>query len=369
LPDWHGTHFSFIGYHEKKRMSFIGWIWRRKRPSMADGRSGVATILLIVVTCIAGSEQGVAQADWRAASNLEERGLELVWHDTLDETRVGERLTPQMIFEDVATHDFIGRLGGFPSPDDHILETYRTAGHPPGDPQQRAAIEYKIPGLDELSNEADSMPEHRQVPTEGFATLHFPDGVQRAGLAMDFWLPEEATFTSGGRWPIGLWVGPEGMESPRQASGGTPPADQQAAGLRLNRSNGTDAAFKIYSYHLNRLEGQSGYTYSSRSEDEVYGYPGEDSHPTPRGRWVTVEVEIWVNTPGETDGGMALWHDGELVQKIKSGIDWGADRGWAIRGITAYQMWHAGAPASSTRYWVSNIRLYAGTTTGKQSES
>ncbi len=54
----------------------------------------------------------------------------------------------------------------------------------------------------------------------------------------------------------------------------------------------------------------------------------------PRGRWVMVDQEVVVNTPGRSDGILRVWLDGKL-QFENRGVAFRKDAGSAVRGVLA----------------------------------
>ena len=286
---------------------------------------------------------------------LSAMGMTLVWQDQLSELDLGKPLSGKLIYGAFGTGQSATRWD-IQANKWVTCQPWGCVGLVPADPLRQVAMQFDIPARSTLPADLDLS---KQLPRVGYTTIHFPRGVQRAGLAADIWLPEDAQFTDHGRWPLGLWVGPIDKKQSTQASGGQNPNTQQAATLRLNRGNGNAAKFLLYTYHLNRWRGKDEYPSTKQSDNKVYGYLGKRSKPTPRGRWVTVQMMLSMNQPGKTDGGMALWHDGKLVQNVPTGLDWGADQGWAIRGIKTYHMWHSGAPKQASTFWISNLRLYA----------
>lgn len=297
--------------------------------------------------------------------HLKQQGMSLIWHDQLSDADIGKPLNSKLLYGKFATGQSATRWDIAQNkwvpcePIGHV-------GIVPDDPTHRIAQQFDIPPRSTFPADL-SVDKH--LPRVGYTTIHFPQGVQHAGLAADIWLPEDAQFTRNGRWPLGLWVGPAGTTYPPKSSGGSHPDSQRSATLRLNRGGSNDARFILYSYHLNRLQGQAKYASTFQKGNDVYGYLGKRSMPTPRGRWVTVEMALTMNHLGQTDGGMVLWHDGQLVEQIQTGIDWGADKGWAIRGIKTYHMWHKGAPQSPCTFWIANLKIYSETTPTNPAEN
>ncbi|MEQ1576456.1 MAG: polysaccharide lyase [Hyphomicrobium sp.] len=76
-------------------------------------------------------------------------------------------------------------------------------------------------------------------------------------------------------------------------------------------------------------------------------YPlGTGSFNFRRERWVSIEQETVLNTPGSADGVARLWVDGDL--KIENtGVVWRQDATLALSGIV-YDVWYGGAGNTST---------------------
>ncbi len=316
--------------------------------------------LTIVASCfLALCSAAVAGDPLPDAKNLAARGLSLVWRDTLDK-HVGEVPTAEVLY---------GPFGEFSNW--HRRNSEATADHRivARAPDGRAAIQYNVA--------------RGNVPHDDTLSQHWTPGIRHAGVAVDVWIPEDFVFAyecsetswqphpGVGRWPIGLWVGSNAYTG--NIGGGVSLGEQRGVSIRLNRGSGGDragqgASFGAYIYYLNRAQPQC-------EKDGVlcsYNCPQPDnprercfgagmskkSGYTPRGRWVPVELEVKMNEPGKHNGCVAFWVDGALVDE-GCGMDFGADRGWLIRGIYTYQMWHCDGSPRKQAWWLSNIRLYA----------
>lgn len=296
---------------------------------------------------------GAPPADRGSVSQLAARGLTLIWRDTLSASDLGKAPDAKLLF---------GPAG----------EVSRCAGSCAGDfrtiaraPDGRIALQYNIP--------------RGTVPNEETRSRHFAAGKQEVGYAIDLWVPTDFEFPRScssastatgaspgqGRWPIGLWIGGE----PYSIAGGTSLANQTGISVRLNRDGGSDGqqgAFSSYVYNLNcsRPGCTSSNTCSVNCKDPgnrsagCYGWGGTKSGALPRGRWVTVELHVRMNGSAGDDGHVAAWLDGKLIQE-HSGFDFGRARGWSVRGIYTYNMWHCQGSPKAQRYWLSNLRLYA----------
>jgi hypothetical protein len=54
----------------------------------------------------------------------------------------------------------------------------------------------------------------------------------------------------------------------------------------------------------------------------------------PRGRWIAVDQEVVLNTPGRSDGVLRVWFDGKLIFENR-GVNYRTDADSAVRGILA----------------------------------
>jgi hypothetical protein len=139
----------------------------------------------------------------------------------------------------------------------------------------RTALEVK------LANVAD-MEEDDAEPKNGLEFRWRPPGMstaQAACLSYDLWLPKTFEFGRGGVLP-GIF-------------GGTPD---------LNSVFATRVAWNDMSEVSVNVESSSG---------KAYGIGRHEMAFAP-GRWVTIEQEVVLNSPGKLDGTVRLWVDGEL---------------------------------------------------------
>ena len=292
------------------------------------------------------------------APNLTARGLSLAWRDSL-EKHLGAVPTAEVLYGPFGTLSNWHRRNSDATADHRIVARA---------PDGRAAIQYNVA--------------RGNVPHDETVSQHWTPGIRHAGLAVDVWIPEDFLFASEcsetswqphpgvGRWPIGLWIGSETYE--RNMAGGVSLDKQRGVSIRLNRGSGGDragqgASFGAYIYYLNRAlprceEDGVMCSYNCPQPDNPSercfgGGLAKKSGYTPRGRWVPVELEAKMNDPGKRNGCAAFWVDGALIDE-GCGMDFGADRGWLIRGIFTYQMWHCDGSPKAQQWWLSNIRLY-----------
>lgn len=145
------------------------------------------------------------------------------------------------------------------------------------------------------------------------------DGPRAGCASYSLFLDPKFSFADGGRLP-GIFGGrtSEDREAP----------DAFSTRLAWN----ADGMLEIYG-HMPGLTSARGVT----------NQLGETS--LPRGRWVAVDQEVVLNTPGRSDGVLRVWLDGKLSLESR-GLSFRADKESAIRGILA-EAAYARQPASS----------------------
>jgi hypothetical protein len=157
------------------------------------------------------------------------------------------------------------------------------------------------------------------------------------------WPPEGGGTKMG--W--GLWGG----DNASAVSGGRPPSEQTGWSVRnVNSVWG----FRHYSYHLNR-SGSHG----------AYGSPlarwGTSAWQS--GRWHTIELEVVMNTPGQSNGYTQLWLDGALRKNLTN-LRFRNDNSWAIRGLMFNDMWGGNTDdpknwsPKNQKMWYANYKIY-----------
>lgn len=132
-----------------------------------------------------------------------------------------------------------------------------------------------------------------EVPRGGAGFYTKPDefaGAERACLRYQVFFPQGFDFVKGGKLP-GLYGG----EAP---SGGTPATGENGFSMRFMWRK--DGQGELYEYVVN----QPG-DYGASS--------GRGSWTFDTGRWVTLEQEIVLNTPGKEDGLARVWVDNQPV--------------------------------------------------------
>jgi len=205
------------------------------------------------------------------------------------------------------------------------------------------------------------MDHNREI--EGLAATHVTFTVQ---MFMD---PNYEYF-SGGRLPMGIKIGPVGVNT-NCVSGGCPPERQDGASVRVNYNSaiGKDGVRRMvpmaYSYHLNRTTPRF-FTSSpfGPARPPVLSQFGDNFRldgSIPYGRWVTFRLEVKLNRLGHDDGFInfeAYW-DGPNGRIIRRGGAQGLRfrdevyPKWKIVGVHLTDKFNTQerAPASQSAYY------------------
>ena len=160
------------------------------------------------------------------------------------------------------------------------VHVVRDGGAPGG-----VALDIKIP-------KGSINPKHPTAPKGGMGFRWknvLPQGTDRACLSYSVWLPANFAFNRGGKLP-GLFGG-DGPSGGRKADG------RNGFSTRLMWRKKGDG--EVYAYVPGAPEG--------RGQSISRG-----AFRLPRGRWVQVDQEVRLNTPGSKDGGLRVWIDGGL---------------------------------------------------------
>ena len=72
--------------------------------------------------------------------------------------------------------------------------------------------------------------------------------------------------------------------------------------------------------------------------------------PENAGRWICFEMEVKLNTPGETDGLYRFWADDELIVE-RTGVDLRGNTNYKINEIMLDCYWNGGSPKAQNRYY------------------
>jgi len=197
----------------------------------------------------------------------------------------GARFTVERDGQPLAGSDLQARLGGS---DWGVLERAKVVKLKSG--PAPFAVEFDLTGAKADDRAADN-------GREGVGFVWSPRSMGRgtaACLAYSLFLPEAFDFGGGGRLPGLMGVG---------ADGDTP--EQELALLSVRYAWSDSGAADIYAHAPGMREGSS-------LGNERQGFA------LPRGRWVRLEQEVVLNTPGQRDGIVRVWVDGTLrLQKTK----------------------------------------------------
>ncbi len=203
----------------------------------------------------------------------------------------GELLTPQ---------DLQARLG---STDWGLVEHISVvkASNPQG-----AALEVDLLGP---ADKATRVAAPAQPAGAGFEwTPQLIDGPRAGCASYGLFLDPKFSFAAGGRLP-GIF-------------GGRASEDREAPNAFSTRlSWNAEGKLDIYG-HMPGLASSRGIT------NEL------NEALLPRGRWVAVDQEVVLNTPGRSDGVLRVWLDGKLSLESRN-VAFRADKGAAVRGILA----------------------------------
>jgi hypothetical protein len=156
-------------------------------------------------------------------------------------------------------------------------------------------------------------PRNKTAPLGGMGFRWRPQGLAAEGacLAYHVFLPADFEFNKGGKLP-GLFGG-------TAPSGGKDVDGFDGFSARLMwRANGRG---EVYAYIPGKPDG--------RGESIDRG-----AWIFPRGRWVRIEQEIVLNSPGEENGELRIWIDGQL-RLNRSNIRFRSARGLLINGVMA----------------------------------
>lgn len=156
-------------------------------------------------------------------------------------------------------------------------------------------------------------PKNKTAPLGGMGFRWRPEGLaaESACLSYHVYLPADFEFNKGGKLP-GLFGG-------NAPSGGKDVDGFNGFSARLMwRANGRG---EVYAYIPGKPDG--------RGESIERG-----AWVFPRGRWVKIEQEIVLNTPGEENGRLRVWIDGRL-RLSRTNIRFRSARDLRINGVMA----------------------------------
>lgn len=185
-----------------------------------------------------------------------------------------------------------------------------------------------------------------EVANANFSLDVFSIDHARAGCSV--YIPPGFRWAHGQKLALGLWGGQLGA-----LSGGAERAKQTGFSVRLVHSPSQGAL--LYSYHLNRSTSNI-----SGAGDFGQGI-GAHTGPLPQGRWIRLEIDLRLNTPGKADGKVWLLMDGKVIAAVGNLI-YRRDASWHIRGPILHEMWGGNTDApqnlslADQAYWYSDYR-------------
>lgn len=158
-----------------------------------------------------------------------------------------------------------------------------------------------------------------------------------ARLTAQIYVPEEYEPYENGRLAFGLLIGDRTC-----ASGGCLPAEQTGAMIRANFAVSKDGASIVladYSYHLDRrtkARMTNGQWEGRGRALRAFGAGRAMERALPKGEWVTLVLDVTLNTPGAADGSSRLSaYDaaGRLIDSAGyDGVTYRPDASWTITG-------------------------------------
>ena len=162
-------------------------------------------------------------------------------------------------------------------------------------------------------------------------------GGDTARLTAQIFIPEDYQPYENGRLAFGLLIGDR-----KCASGGCLPAEQTGAMIRANFAVSKDRRSIVladYSYHLDRRTRarMSDPQWEGRSRAmRAFGAGRAMDRALPKGEWVTLELDVVLNTPGMADGSSLLSAyaaDGRLIDSAGyENVTYRPDASWKITG-------------------------------------
>ncbi|TPE51632.1 hypothetical protein [Amaricoccus solimangrovi] len=158
-----------------------------------------------------------------------------------------------------------------------------------------------------------------------------------ARLSAQIYIPEDYQPYVGGRLAFGIQIGDRGC-----ASGGCLPEEQTGAKVRANfrvSDDGGSIVLADYSYHLDRRT-RPRMTDSHWKGGErtlrAFGAGRKMTRALPKGEWVTLVLDVTLNTPGKADGSSLLSaYDakGRLIDSAGyANVIYRPDASWTITG-------------------------------------
>ncbi len=175
-------------------------------------------------------------------------------------------------------------------------------------------------------------------------------GARKVRAATSIFIPQGFTWGHDQKLALGIWGGKVGC-----LSGGCAIGTETGFSVRVVHSPTSGA--KLYSYHLNRDQ-KSGV--AGRSFGNVVG---KSTGPLPQGVWNRLEMELTLNDPGQANGELKLFLNGNQVGQTVTGLMHRVDPSWKINGFLLNDMWGGSEEAPSRQsprpqqYWYANYAI------------
>lgn len=162
-------------------------------------------------------------------------------------------------------------------------------------------------------------------------------GADAARLTGQMFIPRDYRPFDGGRIAFGILIGDR-----KCSSGGCLPSDQTGAQIRVNfRVSKDKRSIQLanYSYHLDRRtkarETNSQWA-GGKKKVRAYGAGTRMARALPKGEWITLQLDVGLNTPGQSDGFSTLSAfdaRGDLIGTASyMDVTYRPDASWKITG-------------------------------------
>jgi hypothetical protein len=170
-----------------------------------------------------------------------------------------------------------------------------------------------------------------------------------ARLTAQILIPEDYELYENGRLAFGLLIGDR-----KCASGGCLPEEQTGAMIRANFATSKDGKSIVladYSYHLDRRTKArvTNPQWEGRSRAlRAFGAGRAMDRALPKGEWVTLELDVVLNTPGKADGSSRLSaydSKGRLIDSAGyDDVTYRPDASWTITGPVMTEKYNDSRP-------------------------
>ncbi len=185
-----------------------------------------------------------------------------------------------------------------------------------------------------------------------------------AQVQMEMYIPTNFDPTSSGRMPLGIQVTGDGNGC--GGTGGCLPDEADASTIRLqSQISGTTFRLSNYSYHLDRttrpVTGVGGSDPDVKTR--VYGQGKSMSALVPKGEWVTVVMQMTLNTPGQSNGSskvMLYDSTGKLLGSAgHTNVVYRTGPGWKITGVVGDHKFNTkSVPTRTQSLYFRNYKMY-----------